>query len=334
MCVWIIFLGSDLLLYKANSEKVMSDKDVIVVLGATGAQGGGLVDALLANGKYDVRAVTRNPDSEKGVALKEKGAEVVSADLDDVESLTKAFAGAYGAFFVTNFWESMDVKKEMQQIKNLAEAGKAVGLKHVVNSTLEDTREFFNSVEDKPPTLFEDMYVPHFDGKGELCKLVSESVPTTHLYTSAYLENFVNFGMGPQPDDKGELAINFCLEDKIMPLVSVKDIGRVAAKIFEDKELIGKDVYISSPDKLNGYGMAEVFTKIIGKPVKYNAVPFEVYRTFGYPGAAEMANMLKFYADDPSFPKKRFEDEIVPKLVPDLVTMEQFVEENKSFFSA
>ncbi|MDQ3207403.1 MAG: NmrA family NAD(P)-binding protein, partial [Gemmatimonadota bacterium] len=84
----------------------MPEKKIIAVVGATGAQGGGLVRAILADksGSFTARAITRDPVSEKAKALRTAGAEVVGADLDQPATLEKAFAGAYGAFLLTNFW--------------------------------------------------------------------------------------------------------------------------------------------------------------------------------------------------------------------------------------
>ena len=95
----------------------MADKKVIAVLGATGAQGGGLARAILADesGEFTVRALTRKVDSDKAKALADSGAEVVAADLDDYESLKKAFAGAYGVFAVTNFWEHFRRKRKLHR---------------------------------------------------------------------------------------------------------------------------------------------------------------------------------------------------------------------------
>ncbi len=83
----------------------MDTRKVIAVVGATGAQGGGLAQAVLADrdGGFACRAITRDRNKDKAKALAGKGAEVVQADLDDVESLRKAFAGASGAYCVTNF---------------------------------------------------------------------------------------------------------------------------------------------------------------------------------------------------------------------------------------
>src|SRR5207244_12787398 len=99
-------------------------KKVIAVAGATGCQGGGLVRAILADrsGEFIARALTRNVNSEKAKALAKLGAEVVPADVDDIESLKRAFADAYGAFCITFFWEHMSPKKETTQARNLAKA--------------------------------------------------------------------------------------------------------------------------------------------------------------------------------------------------------------------
>ena len=120
----------------------MSEKTIIAVTGATGAQGGGLVRAILADdsGEYTARAITRNVESDKASALAEAGADVTAADLDDVESLERAFEGAHGAFCLTNFWEHFSPEKEAQQAANLAQAAKNAGLRHAIWSTLEDTR--------------------------------------------------------------------------------------------------------------------------------------------------------------------------------------------------
>src|SRR6185295_5147018 len=147
----------------------MADKKIIAVLGSTGSQGGGLVRAILADpaGGFAARAVTRDVSKDKAKALKSAGAEVVKADLDDVESLKKAFAGAYGVYAVTNFWEHFSGDKEIAQAKNIAEAAKAAGVKHVIWSTLEDTRKLMKADDTRMPMLQGRFRVPHFDAKAE-----------------------------------------------------------------------------------------------------------------------------------------------------------------------
>jgi len=201
---------------------------VIAVVGATGAQGGGLVRAILADkaGGFTARAITRNAGSDKAQALKQLGAEVVSADLDDAASVKRAFDGAYGAFCVTNFWEHFSPEKEQAQARNMAQAAKAAGLKHVIWSTLEDVRKWVPLSDNRMPTLHNKWKVPHFDGKGEVDHVFTESgVPTTLLLTSFYWDNFIHFGMGPKPNPDGTLAITLPMGDQKMPGIAAADIG-------------------------------------------------------------------------------------------------------------
>ena len=108
----------------------MADKKIIAVVGATGAQGSGLVRAIMSdvNSDFTARALTRNVNSDKAKELAELGAEVVTADVDNLESLKKAFQGAYGAFCVTFFWEHFSPEKEFAQAKAMATAAKDDGL--------------------------------------------------------------------------------------------------------------------------------------------------------------------------------------------------------------
>ncbi len=181
-------------------------KKTIAVVGATGAQGGGLVRAILDDpeGPFQVRALTRNVRSDKAVDLARRGAELVAANLDELESVRRAFDGAYGAFCVTNFWEHFSPEKELAQAANMAQAAKDAGLEHVVWSTLEDTRQWVPLSDDRMPTLMGRFKVPHFDAKGEANMLFTKlGVPTTFLLTSFYWDNLIHFGMGPKPGSDG-----------------------------------------------------------------------------------------------------------------------------------
>jgi hypothetical protein len=168
----------------------MADRKVIAVVGATGAQGGGLVRAMLAdpNGGFACRAITRDPSKDRARALAGKGAEVVKADLDDGESLKKAFAGAYGVYCVTNFWEHFSGEKEKTQAKNMAEAARTAGLTHVIWSTLEDTRKLMAPSDTRMPMLQEKYRVPHFDAKDDANAFFA-GLPVTYLVTSFYWDN-------------------------------------------------------------------------------------------------------------------------------------------------
>jgi uncharacterized protein YbjT (DUF2867 family) len=277
----------------------MADKKTLVVIGATGAQGGGLARAIAADksSPFTARGVTRKPDSEKAKALAAAGVQMVAADLDDEGSLAKAFAGASAAYCVTNYWEHFSPERELAQARNMARAAKAAGLEHVVWSTLEDTRKWIPLSDTRMPTLMGKYKVPHFDAKGEADQFFKDAVPTTCLLTSFYWENLIYFGLGPKPGPDGTLAIAFDLDDKKMPGIAVEDIGKCAYGIFKrSSEFIGKTVGIAG-GHLSGGEMAAGLTKALGREVRYNAVTPEVYRGFGFPGADDLGNMFQFKRD-------------------------------------
>jgi uncharacterized protein YbjT (DUF2867 family) len=314
----------------------MADRKIIAVVGATGAQGGGLARAILEDeaGGFAVRAITRDAGSEKAKALADRGAEVAVADIGDVESLKKAFAGAYGAFCVTNFWEHFSVEKEQAQVRAMAEAARAAGLKHVVASTLEDTRKWVPLSDSRMPTLGGKWKVPHFDGKGEVDHVWADAgVPTTLLLTSFYWENFIHFGMGPKPNPDGTLAITFPMGRAKMPGIAVEDIGRAAYGIFKrGTELAGKTVAIAG-GHLSGEEMAAAFGKALGKKVVYNEVTPEAYRGFGFPGAEDLGNMFQFKRDFESYFTGIRDVEATRRLNPRLQSFEQWLEANKARIS-
>jgi uncharacterized protein YbjT (DUF2867 family) len=278
----------------------MSDKKIIAVVGATGAQGGSLARAILADpdGGFAVRALTRDPSKEQAQTLAAAGAEVVRADISDEESTRAAFEGAYGAFCVTNFWETFSAETELDQAGKMARAARAAGIQHAIWSTLEDTRRFIPLDDDRMPTLQGRFKVPHFDAKEESNAFFTEAgVPTTFLYTAFFWENFIYFGVGPARGEDGTLAITFPLGTAKMPAIAAEDIGKVAYAIFKaGSEYIGKSVYIAG-EHLSGSELAAALSDAIGEQVTYNAVEPDLYRTFGFPGADELGNMFQFKRD-------------------------------------
>ena len=278
----------------------MSDKKVIAVVGATGAQGGGLARAILGDpdGGFAARALTRDPSSDKAKALAELGAEVIRADIDDEASVRAAFEGAYGAYCLTNFWEHFSAEKEVEQAANMARAAKSAGLKHVIWSTFEDTRKWIPLDDDRMPTLQGKYKVAHFDGKAEADHFFTDlGLATTFLLTSAYWENFIYFGWGPQKGEDGVLAVTFPMGDKKLPSIAVEDIGRCAYGIFKaGDEFIGKTVGVAG-EHLTGAQIAAALTQALGEEVRYNDVPADVYRSLGFPGAEDIGNMFQFKRD-------------------------------------
>jgi len=279
----------------------MPSKHVIAVFGATGAQGGSVVRALLGDplATFDVRALTRTPESEAAQNLARLGAEVVRADADDLSSLKQAFNGAYGAYCVTNFWEHGSPDRECAQAATMAEAARCVGLQHVIWSTLEDTRRVIPLSDNRMPTLLGKFKVPHYDGKGEADEAFRRlAVPTTFFLTSFYWENFIRFpGMGLRKDEHGELVLAMPLGDRKMPSIAVDDIGLCALGVFNQVcTTMGQTIGVAGAH-LTGAEMAAAFTKAFGREVRYIDVAPEVYRTWDFPSAPELSNMLQFKRD-------------------------------------
>jgi uncharacterized protein YbjT (DUF2867 family) len=311
----------------------MSEKKIIAIVGATGAQGGGLVRAILSDpdGGYAARAITRNTDSPKAQELAAMGAEVVAADVDDVDSLERAFDGAHGAFCVTFFWEHFSPEKEGEHVRNMALAAKKAGVEHVIWSTLEDTRRWVPLEDDRMPTLMDSYKVPHFDAKGESDRAFAEQgVPTTNLLTSFYWDNLIHFGMGPKPGPEGTLAFTLPMGEAKLPGIAAEDIGRAAYEIFKRRDdFVGKTVGIAG-EHLTGEEMAAALTEAYGSPVVYNAIEPEVYRGLGFPGAEDLGNMFQFKRDFQEVFRGHREVEASRSLLPSLQTFEGWLSQNAS----
>ena len=274
----------------------MADKKIIAVVGATGAQGGGLVRAILADraGGFAVRAITRKPDSDKGRALAAAGAEVVAGDADAPETLAAAFAGAHGVFVVTNFWEHFSAEREIAQATAMARATRQAAVAHVVWSTLEDTRQWIPLDDDRVPTLHGKYKVAHFDAKGEADAIfAAEAAPTSYLVTSFYWDNFIHFGMGPRRGEDGKLGLAFALGGAKLPGIAVADIGACAYGVFKRGPGAAGQRFGICGEVLTGDQMAAGMAKHLGEPVSFTDLPFEVYRNLGFPGAEDLSNMFQ-----------------------------------------
>lgn len=274
----------------------MPEKKIIAVAGATGAQGGGLVRAILKDkgSEYAVRALTRDPTLPRATALENLGAEVVAANLDDRESLKDAFEGAYGAFCVTFFWDHFSPEKEKAHAKAMAGAAKHAGVQHVIWSTLEDTRRWVPASDNRMPTLMGRYKVPHFDAKGESDQFFA-ALPVTNLLTTFYWDNLI--GMAPKKGPDGTLVFTLPMGDRKLAGIGAEDIGKCAYGVFKrGAEFIGKTIGIAS-DMVTGTQIAAALSAALGREVRYNPVTPAVFRGFGFPGAEDLGNMFQFYAE-------------------------------------
>jgi uncharacterized protein YbjT (DUF2867 family) len=309
----------------------MREKKTIAVVGATGMQGGALARSMLDDvaGGFQVRALTRKPDSEPARALSGRGAAVVRADLDDVENLKRAFDGCWGAYCVTNFWEHFSVEKEIQQVRNMAAAARDAGLRHVVWSTLEDTREEVPLDDDRMPTLQGKYKVPHFDGKGEANAIWGEAgVPTTFYYTTYYWENLLYAGSGPQRGQDGRLTLALPMGEARLAGIAVDDIGRCAHGLFRRGQgLVGGRVGVAG-GHLTGQEMATALGNALNEPVDYRPMSPAAFRDLAFPGADDLGNMFQYFSDfEEDFCASR-SIEVADDLNPDLMSFDDWLGAN------
>lgn len=310
----------------------MADRKIITVIGATGAQGGGLVRAILADEErpFAARAITRTPGSDKAKALADLGAEVVKADIDDAASLRRAFEGAHGAYCVTFFWHHMNPERELAEARDMARAAQDAKLAHVIWSTLEDTRKLVPLDDDRMPTLGGKWKVPHFDAKGEANAFFTRlGVPATFLVASFYWENFVHFGAGPKRGPDGTLAITFPMGNARMAGIAAEDIGKCAYGIFKrGGERIGTTIGVAG-EHLTCAEMAAAMSRALHRPVGYNEVTPEAYRAFGFPGADDLGNMFQVYRDFEKELNAVRDPDASRELNPGLLTFEQWLARHK-----
>ena len=267
------------------------------------------------------------PDAAKALAA--AGAEVVRADLDDAASLQKAFAGAYGAFCVTNFWEHFSGEKEKAQARNMAATAKAAGVHHVIWSTLEDTRKLMAPSDTRMPMLQEKYRLPHFDAKAEADAYFS-GLPVTYLVTSFYWDNLYAFGLGPKKGADGTYGWVLPMGRKRLAGIAAEDIGKVALGIFKaGPKYVGKTIGIAG-EFLTLDQMAEKAGNALGIVVKYQAVEPDAYRAFGFPGADELGNMFQVYRDFEAEVVGARHPDVARALAPSLLTFDQWLAKYKS----
>jgi uncharacterized protein YbjT (DUF2867 family) len=292
----------------------------ILVFGATGAQGGSVARNLLARGKFAVRALTRKVDSPAAQALRDLGAEVVQGDLDDPASIAAALEGCYGAFGVTNFWEHF--AKEGEQGRTLVKAVADAKIQHFIFSTL-------------PPIEKETggaLRSPHFDLKAEHEAYAKQlGIPSTFIHVPFYYENFLYF-FPPRPAGDGIYAFGFPQGDTPLAAMSVEDVGRVVAPIFEQPEkYIGQVVKLAG-DELPAATYAEIMGRRTGKDVRYSHVPRETFAALGFPGAEDLADMFEYYRLH--IPSRVNDIESCRALAPELQSFEAWAAKNEERLKA
>ncbi len=292
----------------------MTSKKTILVFGATGAQGGSVARNLLSRGQYAVRAFTRKSDSPAAQSLAAAGAEIVEGNLDDKASIRKALDGVYGVFGVTNFWEHFD--KEAEQGRNMIRAIAGSDVEHLVYSSLPPIAKATNGL----------LRSPHFDIKAEHEELIKTlGIPATFVHVPFYYENFLYF-FPPRPAGDGTYAFGFPQGERPLAAISVQDVGRIVAPIFEQPEAwIGKVVKLAG-DELPAADYAAAMSRATGAEVRYTHVPRETFAALGFPGAEDLADMFEYYRLH--IPSRAKDIESCRALAPELQSFESWVSAN------
>lgn len=269
-------------------------KQVIAVVGGTGMQGGGVVDALLARGTFTVRVPTRNPESAASKALAARGVEVVKADMLDPASLEKALAGAHGAFLVTSFWDPTTGAREADVGAAAVKAIKAAGVKHLVWSTLADVEKYTNGR----------LRVVHFTGKAKVDDAVRAAGFERFAFVEApmYFQNFLTM-MGPQPLPNGGKgwAVPMDPAKRCIHAGDVTEVGRAVAAAFEaSPATLPNGAYVGVCGGMYSWNDFVEALNAQGHALQVLEVPPQVYDGF-YPGAQEMREMFQWFADQTYF---------------------------------
>jgi uncharacterized protein YbjT (DUF2867 family) len=250
---------------EAASAQVGYDADCpILVTGATGQQGGAVLRHLRTQG-FAVRVLTRDVHSPAARALAATGVAVIQGDFDDRASLARALDGAYGAYAVQTPWQSGGVEGELRQGIAFADTAKAAGIQHLVYSSV-------GSAERQTG-------IPHFESKYQIEEHIRAiGLPHTILRPVFLMENFL---FNRDSIMSGTLAEPL-MPTKPLQMVTVDDIGAFAALAFAGPEQwIGRAIELAG-DELTMPQTAEIFGRVIGRPVQYVQVPMaEVRRTSG-----------------------------------------------------
>lgn len=268
-------------------------KEVISVIGGTGLQGGGVVDALLAQGRFKVRVATRNPANDGARALAARGVEIVKADLLDPTTLGSAFAGAHGAFLVTNFWEPNQGAREAEIGTAAVKAARSAGVEHLIWSTLPDVESLTRGR----------LKVLHFTGKARVDAVVRSAGFARHTFVEApfYFQNFLTV-LAPQPLPNGGRGWAVPMDPalRVIHAGDVTEVGRTVAAAFgAGDELPNGSVLAVCGGRYSWNDFIRTLNAL-GHHLEMVQVPADVYDR-SYPTAPEVREMFQYFAEHTYF---------------------------------
>ncbi|MEI9943195.1 MAG: NmrA/HSCARG family protein [Chitinophagaceae bacterium] len=259
----------------------MSPKPIILVTGATGAQGGSVARVLLRSNKFAVRIFTRNAASSKALQLKFAGAEIAEGDLEDIESIKRALENVYGVFGVTDYWEHFE--NEYKLGKNLIDAVAQSEVKHLVFSSLANYNKLSKG----------EFSVPQYDTKALMESYIKDlQLPASFIHASFYYENFLDV-FHLQKDEYDSFWFGFPQGDGKLATVSAEDIGGIVSSIFNHPDqYIGRTMQAVGSD-LTCEEYAFTIAEVLNHDVYYKHIPRDEYAAYEIPHAEETANTFE-----------------------------------------
>ncbi|MEV0352283.1 NmrA/HSCARG family protein [Nonomuraea sp. NPDC050680] len=265
----------------------------IAVIGATGQQGGSVVDALLAQ-KQAVRALVRDAEAAGARALRTRGVEVVAADQENSESLQRALTGATALFFMTTFEGADGTEGETRRGVSVADAAARAGVPHVVYSSVGGAERATG--------------IPHFESKHRVEQRLSEVVPTKFVRPTFFMEN-----LAPQLADggRGELVLRLPVAGDVpLQMIAVRDIGAAAARLLIAPDAIDGDAVELAGDELTMAQVADRIASELGRPTRYEGLPIDVLRD-----DEDMRAMFQWFTTVPAY---QADFDVTRHLVPDV----------------
>jgi uncharacterized protein YbjT (DUF2867 family) len=254
----------------------------ILVVGATGAQGGSVARHLLSAGSYRVHCLTRHPKSPAAQELAKLGAELVEGDLGNPVSLRAALHGCDGAFGVTNYWEHFE--REYDHGRNFVDALNATGIQHAVISTLPHAKLLSGGR----------LAVPHLDTKGHIEEYArGANLPATYVHVAFYYENFLKH-FPPRRQANGTYVFGFPQGTTPLAAVAAEDVGGVVAAIFAESFWYRDKVVGIVGDDLRCDEYAEIMHRVLGRSFAYRYVAHDAFAALDFPGARDLADMFEF----------------------------------------
>lgn len=300
-----------------NTQSI-SQLPIILVTGASGSQGESVARSLLKDKKFRIRILTRNTESHKAHIFRRAGAELVTGDYNDPQSLKKAMEGCYGVFGVTNSKEGFEA--EYRQGRNLVDAAQASGIRHLVLHTLPDYHQLSGGK----------YVVPYCDVKARLETYTRQlGIPVTFVHIAFYYENF--FSLFPlEKDNNGDYYFGFPQGDTPLAMTSVEDLGKIVTPVFDNPEsYIGRVVGVVGADE-NCDAYAAILSKVLNRNIYYSYVPRNVYAAYDISNAEELANMFEVQRLHIRDRKKDLEE--CYRINPTMQTFEQWVVRNRARF--